>query len=75
VIDKPDFTFVKYSDEYHIYHQGKKACVLRGAKADKFEQTIESCNVQDQQKLMAKLTGNYKRGNERVAGKHPRNNQ
>lgn len=27
----------------------------------------------DEQQLMARVTGNYKRGNERVAREHPRN--
>ena len=30
---------------------------------------------EDPQELMARITGNYRRGNERVASQHPRNRQ
>lgn len=43
-----------------ITHHGREAVVLRGRKAEKF---LSSSN--DPQELMARLTGNYKRGNER----------
>lgn len=46
------------------------AGVLRGRKAAEFEDAVERG---DDQELMARVTGNYKRGNERVARNHPRN--
>lgn len=52
-----------------ITHRGKRATVLRGAKARQFVGDLESG---DPQQLMARLTGNYRRGNERLAGSHPR---
>jgi hypothetical protein len=45
-----------------ITHNGRQATILRGAKADRF---IASLEDGDAQELMARLTGNYKRGNER----------
>ena len=53
-----------------IVHQGRRATILRGAAASRFLLDVED---NDPQELMARLTGNYKRGNERVASKHPRN--
>jgi len=53
-----------------IRHHGRKATILRGAVADQFLADAESG---DSQELMARVTGNYKRGNERVAKNHPRN--
>jgi hypothetical protein len=53
-----------------IQHNGRPATVLRGWKAQEFLADVES---QDAQLLMARLTGNYRRGNERVARQHPRN--
>lgn len=53
-----------------ITHHGRKAATLRGAKAQKFLVELESA---DSQELMARLTGNYRRGNERTARNHPRN--
>jgi hypothetical protein len=34
---------------------------------------LEEVGEGDGQELMARLTGNYKRGNERLARQHPRN--
>lgn len=53
-----------------IEHHGRVATVLRGAKAARFVDDVGESNDQE---LMARLTGNYKRGNERQAAKHPRN--
>lgn len=52
-----------------ITHHGKKATVLRGQRAAEF---IEDASA-DPQGAMARWTGNYKRGNERMARQHPRN--
>ena len=50
------------SGEVVITHHGRQAAVLRGAKAQKF---LRDVSTRDPQQLMARLTGNYKRGNER----------
>lgn len=52
-----------------ITHQGRKATVLRGARAAEFLADAEN----DPQGAMARWTGNYRHGNERVAKQHPRN--
>ncbi len=43
---------------------------LRGPAASQFLLDVEN---EDPQELMARLTGNYKRSNERTARNHPRN--
>lgn len=53
-----------------ITHHGRPATVLRGARADRFVDDVAGA---DDQELMARVTGNYKRGNERSATRHPRN--
>ena len=45
-----------------ITHYGRQATVLRGQKALDFADDV---GLGDPQELMARLTGNYKRGNER----------
>ena len=45
-----------------ITHHGAQATILRGQKAEKFLRDVAK---RDPQQLMARLTGNYKRGNER----------
>jgi len=57
------FTFEhRKSGEVVIRHHGRIAATLRGKKAEKFLRDVETT---DQQHVMARLTGNYKRGNER----------
>lgn len=53
-----------------ITHHGRTATVLRGARAAEFLDEVDSG---DAQLLMARVTGNYRRGNERTARQHPRN--
>jgi len=53
-----------------IDHDGRRAAVLRGHKAADF---LDDLELGDEQELMARLTGNYKHGNERESRNHPRN--
>lgn len=53
-----------------ITHHGNTAAVLRGRRAADFLEDVEAGNDQE---LMARLTGNYRHGNERAARNHPRN--
>jgi hypothetical protein len=53
-----------------ITHRGKKAVTLRGSAAARFLDDVE---LGDPQQVMARVTGDYKRGNERAASDHPRN--
>ncbi len=55
-----------------IFHHGKLATVLRGAKATSFLGEVDG-KPDHAQATMARLTGNYSRGNERQAATHPRN--
>ena len=64
------FTYERRGAEIVIFHHGKRATVLRGDKAEAFEKDAEAG---DAQLLMARVTGNYKRGNERMGKNHPRN--
>lgn len=48
--------------EVAITHQGRPAAVLRKAAAARFLRDVETA---DPQEVMARVTGNYKRGNER----------
>lgn len=64
------FEYRRNGNDVVITHHGRRAATLRGAAAARFLSDVESG---DPQELMARLTGNYKRGNERVAKNHPRN--
>ena len=68
------FTFASTKDGVvTIFHHGRRATVLRGEKAVWFLQDMEGLEMAAQQQEMARLTGNYRRGNERLARQHPRN--
>ncbi len=64
VMAKPTgFSYTTHKNgEVVITHLGRRATVLRGARADRF---LEKVETGDEQELMARITGNYKRGNER----------
>lgn len=53
---------VRKNGDVVITHHGRQATVLRGRQAEKFLSRLET---RDDQELMARMTGNYKRGNER----------
>lgn len=61
------------SGEVVIFHRSTVATVLRGPKAPAFLDEVAGATSDEAQELMARLTGNYKRGNERLAAQHPRN--
>lgn len=56
-----------------LLHRGRLASTLRGQEALRFLDKVQACAPADAQQLMARLTANYKRGNERLAGSHQRN--
>lgn len=61
------------SGEVTIRRNAKSATTLRGFKAEEFLSEIIGLSETEQQLLMARHTGKYKRGNERTAKNHPRN--
>lgn len=68
--DPHGFEFVVRGTDVVITHHGRVATILRGHRAAGFLEDVESA---DPQELMARVTGNYRRGNERLARNHPRN--
>lgn len=47
--------------------------VVRGARAAELVAALEGASPAQAQQLLARWTGNYRRGNERTAREHPRN--
>jgi hypothetical protein len=56
------FEFTVLGDRVEIRHHGRPAATLRKAAAAKF---LADVDRGDPQQLMARVTGNYKRGSER----------
>jgi hypothetical protein len=61
---------VRKSGDVVVTHHGTEAAVLRGRAAQRFLADVERG---DPQQLMARVTGQYRHGNERQAGQHERN--
>ncbi len=59
--------------DVEILHHSRAATTLRGRDAAEFLAEASDTGSPDMQQLMARLTGNYKHGNERLASRHPRN--
>ncbi len=64
------FAWSRSGEDVVITHHDRRATTLRGAAAARFLADVETGDAQE---LMARVTGNYRRGNERVARQHPRN--
>jgi hypothetical protein len=61
------------SGEVVVTRNGKTVATLRASDAADFLAEAEAADSFSQQQLMARVTGNYKRGNEKLASLHPRN--
>lgn len=61
---------VRSDGTVRISHHDRVAATLRGARAAQFLAELEAGEPQE---VMARWTGNYRRGNERTAANHPRN--
>jgi hypothetical protein len=77
-MDQPDgpagFAFRRMKNgDVQVTHQGRLASTLRGRDAIDFLSEMDGADEDAQQHAMARLTGNYKRGNERTATDHARN--
>ena len=66
-LDDMPFSFRESKDgTVSISWRGQQAAVLKGRKASSFLSRLERLDAQGQQLEMAKVTGNFKRGNERA---------
>jgi hypothetical protein len=64
-LDDRPFAWARRGDEVVITHRGRAATVLRRAAAERFLRRMAGLDVDGAQQLMARVTGNFKRGNER----------
>ena len=51
-----------------LFWQGKQVMTLKGMKAQKFLEDVDGLDEKEAQLVIARITGNFKRGNERTAG-------
>ena len=63
---------VRKNGEAVVSYHGKPVSTLRGEDAAKFTSRISNLEGREAQLLMARVTGNFKRGNERRSGRRER---
>ncbi|MBL4830935.1 MAG: hypothetical protein JKY55_13755 [Aliivibrio sp.] len=61
------FSYLIKNREVSILRNGKKVTVLRADRAAAFCDEVVDMDDHSAQQLMARVTGNYKRGNEKLA--------
>lgn len=60
------FTYkVSKDKKVFIFWYGKQVMILKGKDSDKFLARIADADLRESQLIMAKVTGNFKRGNEK----------
>jgi len=56
---------INKDNKVFIYWQGKQVMILVGKDSEKFLSRIQTADFKEAQLIMAKVTGNFKRGNEK----------
>lgn len=65
-LDEEVFSFRATKDaKVFLFWNGKQVMILKGNSAQKFLRDIVDADEKEAQLLMARITGNFKRGNER----------
>lgn len=70
VLDEEPFDYKVLKDnKVQIYRNNKPVMLLKGTEAFKLLKKVENSDGKQTQLILAKVTGNFKRGNERTAQK------
>lgn len=65
-LEEQPFSYKVHSDgKLFVYHEGKHVRTYPAPQASKMLKQLEKSSPEQQQLLLAKATGNFKRGNER----------
>ncbi|MDX2219078.1 MAG: hypothetical protein SF172_08655 [Burkholderiales bacterium] len=73
-LDEEPFGYqVRKDGSVAVSHGGRVVSVIAGREAERLIAKLSKANAQDVQLALAKITGNFRRGNERAAGNHSRN--
>jgi len=67
ILDEDIFTYrITKDKKVFISYEGKQVCTLSGKKAEDFIAKIQDTEGKEAQLILAKVTGNFKRGNEKL---------
>ena len=64
-LDQEIFSYRESKDKVFIFWHKKQVMILKGQQARKFIEKIVPLDGKEAQLIMAKITGNFKHGNER----------
>lgn len=65
VLDEEVFSYRASKDKVFLFWHGKQVMILKGQQAQRFLAKIDGLEGKAAQLVMAKITGNFKHGNER----------
>lgn len=64
--DNQAFTYkIRKGNKVFIYYYGKRIMILTQQRALQLIEDLEYADAEEEQYLLARITGNFKRGNER----------
>lgn len=70
ILDDEPFSYKVAKDKkVFIYWNKKQVTILRGKDSDQFLTKMQNTDTKEAQLIMTKITGNFKRGNERKSKK------
>ena len=65
-LDEEYFSYkVSKDNKVFIFFYGKQVMILKGKESEKFLSRIQNADSKEAQLVLAKVTGNFKHGNER----------
>lgn len=74
LVSNQTFSWKKVKDnKLFIYFNGKEVMILKGQKSQKLLEELFDSNEEEEQYLLARITGNFKRGNEKQAKSNLKN--
>jgi hypothetical protein len=66
-LDEEPFSYrVSKDNLVFLCWKGKQVTILKGKESERFLQRISHADTKEAQLMMAKVTGNFKRGNEKA---------
>ncbi|MFZ5354889.1 MAG: hypothetical protein ACOZCL_19485 [Bacillota bacterium] len=69
-LDEEVFSYkVSKDNKVFIFWHGKQVMILKAKESEKFLSKIQNAEHKEAQLIMAKITGNFKRGNEKLIKK------
>ena len=67
ILDEEIFAYrITKDGKVFVSYEGKQVVTLSGKRAEEFVRKIQNAEGKDAQLIMAKVTGNFKRGNEKL---------